>query len=381
MTVYNTATLKNKHIRQHATEAFKRQYINSDTYKNILEKHPVDLYTPNVFVKIGLGILTVFITFCTVGFIALLFNIDNLFKAFLIVMGIVCYVVLEMMAGKKRHYNSGVDNILMAGTVLFISTGLSLGYSVNSPVVLSLVTCIICLWLALRFTDRLAAIAATLTFLSLVFNACVDAGEFTISFFPYVLLLVSGCIYYFSGREERSVKNQVYHPLWQTISVIGLLAFYLSGNYYVVASLTEENYLLQKNSALSFPWFFWTWTMAFPVVCLVIGIQRKKLLLIRADVILIAVSVLTFRYYYSIVAAEAAMVIAGSLLLAASYLLMQYLRTLRCGFVFDNTSADDETENVEGFVIGQTLGGQSRHEQEAKFGGGSFGGAGAGSEY
>jgi len=58
MTAYNNTDLYNKYVQEQASEAFRNKCIDEAVYRNILEKHPHTLYTPNYFIRIGLALLT-----------------------------------------------------------------------------------------------------------------------------------------------------------------------------------------------------------------------------------------------------------------------------------------------------------------------------------
>lgn len=381
MTAYNHTDLKNLFIRQQADEAVEEQYISAEIKEEIFSKHPVTLYSPNVAVKIGLGVLTAFIILATLGLCALLFNVKS-FDTFLLFMGTACYVVLEVMTSQNKHYNSGVDNVLMFAVVILISSGLSIDLHHSEETVLSLVVFMLSAWFAIRFADSLAGIVAPIALLSFVFNFYVSLGEFTISTFPFMLIILSGAFNFLANKKSNSIHYSIYQPVWKAASVTALIALYLCGNYYVVAELTDTSYLVTRNSALHLWWFFWSYTMLVPVVYLWRGIRRRDVIMLRVSILLIAASVLTFRYYHEIISSEAAMLLAGSLLLMISYALMKLLKTNRYGFVFDDgKNRKNKHANLEAFVIGEAFGSKHQAVDETRFGGGSFGGAGAGDKY
>lgn len=77
------------------------------------------------------------------------------------------------------------------------------------------------------------------------------------------------------------------------------------------------------------------------------------------------------------------MLLAGIIVCGVSYLLMKYLKQPKGGFKFENLNRrKKDTDNLEGVVIAETFGHRvSSPQQETTFGGGSFGGAGAGDRY
>lgn len=81
--------------------------------------------------------------------------------------------------------------------------------------------------------------------------------------------------------------------------------------------------------------------------------------------------------------AEQALLLAGIVLTLVSYILIQKLKEARWGFVYNEAKTiRNKYENLEGIIIGEAFGHQQQTPQpDTKFGGGSFGGSGAGSNY
>jgi len=73
--------------------------------------------------------------------------------------------------------------------------------------------------------------------------------------------------------------------------------------------------------------------------------------------------------------------ISGFFLVLICWLLIRYLKRNPINFTFIEENENDFNLNGEAILISQSLGTSQTHEQEMKFGGGEFGGAGAGGEY
>src|SRR6185295_6812101 len=95
-------------------------------------------------------------------------------------------------------------------------------------------------------------------------------------------------------------------------------------------------------------------------------------------------AVLTIRYNYSVLPVEIALILGGLLLLALAWAALKFLAQPKKGF----TKEKDESEeflihpDLEAFLVSQTLTPQAPVKEESKitFGGGRFGGGGAGGE-
>lgn len=159
-----------------------------------------------------------------------------------------------------------------------------------------------------------------------------------------------------------------------------LVTFYASSNYFVVKELSNQMFGLELTIYDGIPmgWLFWILTFTIPVVYIFYGLKRKDFLFIRTGLGLIAATIFTVRYYHSIFTAEISMLIAGSTIIATSYALIQYLKISKQGYTSrDLHTGNKNLLNVEALIIAQTFGTSPKTEDNALFGGGSGGGAGA----
>ncbi|WP_207491950.1 hypothetical protein [Aridibaculum aurantiacum] len=379
MTAYNRTDLYNLTVQEEARKAFKRNCISKSSYEQLLQQHPVDLYTPNPFVRIGLAILTTLVILASIGLFFLMFQTGGSYGGILILVSVSCYAVLEVLTQQRKHYNSGVDNTLMLGAALLLLGGIA-AETHNADRLLSLLSFIVFTLLTFRFANSVMALCAAGSLVMLVFNVYTQLGEFTISTFPYVLIMTAAAIYVVAKNLMTRRSQLIYIHCWQLLEVASLVALYCFGNYFIVDAITDDTYLLTADSPLRMSWFFWAWTVGLPVAYLVRGLKTKNLLLCRLGLIGIAAAVLTYRYYYSILPAEIALIIAGALVLAVSLWLMKYLQQPKHGFVFGTDEPADKAADVEAYLVGEGYAEQPVVE-EARIGGGSFGGAGAGSSY
>ena len=102
----------------------------------------------------------------------------------------------------------------------------------------------------------------------------------------------------------------------------------------------------------------------------------------RTGLGLIAATIFTIEYYYTILPVEIEMLIAGIILIVLSYALIRYLSISKYGF----TSADlypskKEALNAEALIIAETFNKQPTIKSNGLYGGGSSGGGGATGEY
>ena len=72
MIAYNHTSLDNLLINEEAADAFHQQLISMEEYKAVEKTYPVNLYTPNIFIRIGLFLLTCVIAFMGYGMILMM---------------------------------------------------------------------------------------------------------------------------------------------------------------------------------------------------------------------------------------------------------------------------------------------------------------------
>lgn len=176
MIVYNKTWLDNLKIQQEAEQANDNGYISAEELKNIQQKYPVGFYTPNLFIRIGLFILTCIIILFSCGLIGLILadaiDSETGFAVLAIIGGISIYAILErVMIKDKHHYRSGVDDALLYCSAILISSGVYiLLYKMMNdnldvyPEIPAFLLCVFAALLTLRFADSLMCTIAYLSF-------------------------------------------------------------------------------------------------------------------------------------------------------------------------------------------------------------------------
>lgn len=384
MQAYNKTDLHNKYIQEQASDAFEHGYINEESFKKILLAHPFKLYTPNYFIRIALGLLTIVAVICTAllaGLITGAFDTDSL-VIFFIFLAAICYVALEFFIKVKHFYNTGVDNILMISVPVFVISGVFSFDLDSSYLFVSLVMLIVCLWLSLRFTDSFMAGLSFCAFFAFILFLYIRPGNFAKAWAPFVMMAVSAIIYFIVTQKLNSGKRSVYQFSLETVRLLTLIAFYASGNSFVI-DMSNEIFMLTGNRSFSISWLFWIFTLTIPLLYIVYGVIKKDFLLMRTGLALIAATVFTVRFYFEILPVEIVMLIAGIMLIGVSYVLIKYLKQPRYGYTSDNLYPSKKNAlNIEALIIAETFSKQQSTTQDTSlYGGGSGGGGGATGEY
>ena len=386
MIAYNNEWLGHLDIRKQTAEAFDADCLTKDELTNINNKYPVGFYTPNIFIRIGLFVLTIIILLFSLGLLALVFLSaldEGLFSGLTIFFAILCYVSLEYMIRTKNHYCSGVDDGLLWGASVALFCGISLPNDL-SGLTNCLIICMISLGATLRYADKLMASVANFSLVGIFFYICVELSGIAKAISPFIIMAISLAIYLAVTRSTIKKNNPYFTGCLKMIEISALISLYAAGNYYAVRELSNSmfNLNLQPGDSIPFVWLFWVFTILIPVIYVARGIQKKDAVLIRVGLILFAAIVFTVRYYHTVLPAEILMTIGGIVLLVISYGLMKWLHEPVYGFTsreLSSKNASDKSQ-IESLIIAQTFKPGSGPEG-TQFGGGSTGGGGASGEY
>ncbi len=387
MLAYNQQYLDNRDVRDEAATALSHNIISAPEHDRILLAYPDKLYTPNFFIRIALFLLTLL----AVGSCQGIFLLDGIsgtsgFGIQLIIFSLLSYAALEWVIRTRKVYRSGIDDAL-----LWTASGLMLGGvwliadDHITPSIISLIVLLLSSWGVLRYADRLMACVAYGSLLSLIFYMMTGWGPVAFGILPFVVMTVAIGSYFLFTWWAGIPALRHYRSCLNWLRMLVLLSFYLAGNEYVIRTLGASASGHSGSPALG--WLWWILTVGTPVFYIIRGIRQKDVIFLWAGMALTVVAVFTFRYYFHVMPAELAMVVAGSVLLIAAWGLIRYLCTARHGF----TSTDPgniymsalEKLPIEGLILAETFkaGLSAPLDQPTRFGGGSGGGGGATGEF
>jgi hypothetical protein len=306
---------------------------------------------------------------------------DTFLSICCIFFGISSFFFLEkVFIESNHHYKSGVNEALIYHSCCFTIGGI-MGVS-DFDAHVGLFACFIILtFAAIRYLDLVCTIAATLSFAGVLFYEFYNIGGIFQQIIPFVFLIFFTPLYFFVKRLKRKSELKFWSNNLLIVEGLSLLFIYVAGNYLVVRELSVEmmDLNLEEGADIPFAFIFYALTVLIPLAYLYFGIKNKDIVLIRVSLIVIAFSVFTFKYYYSLGHPEITLTVAGLILLAISILLLNYLKTSKHGFTRENLLTEKwASMNAEAFIISQTMGGnQVTVKEEFKGGGGGFGGGGA----
>lgn len=382
MIAYNSQSLDNRDIRHEAAEALAQRLITEAEYQRIVDAHPYKLYTPNIYVRIGLFLLTVVVAAAGVA-LTLLIGLgtgDSGIETLLILWGLASFGVLEYFIYKRGMFRSGVDDALLwiAGCLIYCGAAWVAGMpdDLSHGIILILAT-----WGALRYADSIMTLVAYAALLELIFHPLI---LHVAAIIPFVFMAISVIVYSFSSHGCTRESLRHYYMSLSLLRTGALLTFYLAGNYFVAQHLNPA-FGNDESTPVALGWLWWTLTAIVPVAYITWGLRKKDAILLWTGLALVAASVFTIRYYHHILSAEAAMILAGTILITASYFLIRYLRKPRQGFT---SAASDDPHPLRGLPIEELIIAETfkslptqSPDQAPDFGGGSAGGGGASGTY
>ncbi len=386
MIAYNNNWLDNLIIRDQAAKAVDEATITKEEEAAICNAYAAGFYMPNIFVRVGLFILTIIIASFSFGLFSLLMLSSSLesFGALSVFFGLLSYAVLEMIV-RKRHYKSGVDDALMWMSAGLIVGGLN-GAAHVSGLANAILIFFIALFFMLRFINMLMSAVAFIALLAIAFFIYVKLGDLAKATMPFILMTMSALVFWWIKKQSVKLQWRHYANCFTMIKVTTLVCFYVAGNYYVIreASIAMFDLGLKEGESIPFGWLFWILTFLIPLIYIFRGIQRKDAVLLRTGLMLVAAIIFTVRYYYHVIPLESAMVMGGIIMIAIAYTLMKYLQLPKFGFTARESSGKFLTDKLqlESLVIAQTFSTPTHTGNDGTtFGGGSGGGGGATGDY
>ncbi len=376
---YNETWVENLHLQYRVAEWKSKNLLTGDQEEQVSALFPEKFYRPGIFVKIGLFLFGVVACSFFVGFLSL-FIYDTGSELGFSTLSLICCACfvffLEYLIKAKHLFHSGVDNALLYAAISAAIVPVFLLFE-NAPL---WVYCLVALAIIIPATLRYADLLGPVAIFGLIFTILADLMmQFPLgkALLPFAVMILSGVIY---GLARKN-KDIYYRECRQILEVLSLVTFYLGGNYLVVRELNALISGLNTSVApqIAFAPLFYFFTLGIPVLYIAGGLKRADRVSFIVGLFAIAFSVYTYVNYFSPLTASQELVLAGVLMIVASVGIIKYLHTPKHG-ISDEQNRKNSLENLQAVIAAQELG-VTPASPGLEFGGGTFGGGGAGEAY
>lgn len=389
---YNLEELQKKKILAEAKILYKSKVLSEVQWQNIKKAYASKLFSPTIFMRILLFILTYIGLSTMMGPFVLIFGGigDNFLRIIAPILGFLfLYITEKVFIKDKYHYKSGVTEAGIFAGLSFIAIGIFTNLSLNLKiqVIYPIVLFFLSLFAAVRYLNLLTLILSVFFLGWIIFQILNDLGSTTKALIPFLFILCFALLYWISRKLQTKYPNVIFQDQFIILKSLSLFAVYISGNYFVVREISIElmGITLSQGKDIPYAFLFYFFTVAMPIAYIAWGIIQKSILHLRVGLFITALSVITFKYYFSLGHPEVTITIVGATLMAVSLILFKYLKEIRNGFTREMLLQDKwSSKNLTAIIASQSLGGNQLEpnlDEDTVFKGGEFGGGGAGSDF
>lgn len=384
MIAYNIEWLDALLTKDTARIWHEKGLISTEQWQALQERHASKFYSPNLFIRIGLAIFCMILLSSTGGMLTMITMPESTmgWSFYSLFWGGLCFAVLESWAIRKAfHKGSGVDDLLLYTATGAILMGIYGVFDFDVPM---LVSCFIAWPLlvlgSVRYLDRLMAVGAFVCSLLIILLMVKDIPRLALYLLPFAGMLFSAGAYVFAWKGQRKYAWRHWIGVLTVVELLSLVTFYASGNYWVIQQSGAAWFELEQ---VPMAGFFWLFTFAVPFVYIIMGLRGKDRPLLDIGLGCVAAAVFSFRYFYHVMSFSWALVIAGAVLFATAYFSIRYLNKKAGAYTYEEESETTMLQEIEEQLIEQTIANQPgpKPDKADSFGGGQFGGGGAGAEY
>ena len=376
---YNQTWVENLYVHRQAAAWKSKNLLTSEQEEEVKTQFAEKFYRPGIFVKIGLFLFGVVACSFFVGFLSL-FIYDTSSEVGFSTLSLICCAcfvfMLEYLIKTKNLFHSGVDNALLYAAIIAAMVPVFLLFE-HAPV---WAYCLIALVIIVPATLRYADLLGPVMIFGLIFTIMAELMmKFPLgkALLPFAVMILSAMIYALARKNN----DIYYHECRQILEVLALVTFYLGGNYLVVRELNALINGLNVSVApqIAFAPLFYLFTFIIPVCYVFWGLKKADRILFIIGLVAFAFSVYTYTHYFGILTASQELVLGGTLMIATTIILIKYLHTAKYG-ISDEQNRKNSLENLQAVIAAHELG-VTPASPGLEFGGGTFGGGGAGEAY
>ncbi len=388
MIVYSASWRRAQAICRMAQRWQSAGIVTSEQRAAICARYATPLYTPNLFVAIG---LFVFATLATCGVVGLFFLGSQPrgrlgFAALCLGLGGMTYAALEGFVHAAKLYRAGIDEALLYVSLALCIVGCEALVD-PSPIASTVLPYAMPLpflaWAVVRFDDRVAAAGLIACLMALVVVP-LSSHASTLGLLPWVIMAAAVGLYVLTRWVARADALYPWESARSTVEVLALVLFYAAGNAYVGPAVLGELAVADGSLHQSGPTVVsWLLTALVPLLYCGAGLFWRQRQLLWLGLLATSASVLTVRRYVHVMSLASLFTIAGFVLLVLIAAAIRLLRVPRAGFT--STKLFDAAlwyADAEALLLTQALSPSASTTQPRVQGkGGEFGGGGASGEW
>ncbi|MCF2488820.1 hypothetical protein [Dyadobacter sp. CY347] len=377
---YNETWIENLHILNKAEHWSAKKLLTKEQLEQVEKAFPQHFYRPGIFVKIGLFIFTLIACSFASGFISM-FIIGDGGQQNISIISLFCMTgfifFLEFLIKSRGLYHSGTDNALLYAAMGAAAIPILSFFPDMQVWQYCMLSIAVSFAATLRYADLLAA-AGSFLVLILMLGDIMMKFPIGKAILPFAVMILSALVY----MVVRQIKSTYYYDCRKLIEILSLATFYLGGNYLVVR---EGNALLNDLNLpfapqIPFAPVFYFLTLGIPIAYIFFGLKRHDRILLITGLLAFALSVYTYKHYFSPFTPAQELVMAGIAMIILSAAMIKYLHTPKHG-LSDEQEGKRRLGNLEAILVAQHLGQTPGDDGNVEFGDGNFGGGGAGETY
>lgn len=395
MKAYNPDHIRNRAVRLQADRWQREGLLHADQLTAIRQEYPVPFRDSNVFAEIGSFLFTCIAVGGAYALVLLimtdLVNNSVSFGSFNALVSLGLTVLVYNLIRRYNFYRNGPDNALIVLAASFLLTAINVVLPNNTALWFRCLLAIpVLLVFAAYYGDVIVTFMGLLAFYVGIFTGMLEFSWGRAAL-PFVLMVVSGGLWFLLKQVRNRMPDPIYYTdAFSMAEWIALIVLAAGGNYFVVRELSgllAEFPLGQPRPEeappINLPWLFWILTFLIPGVYAYLGFVRKDRMFVILGILGLAAAASTIRYYYAILPLSVHLTLVGIALIGCAVLAIRSLRQPRYGFtdVADEESPRQFFLNAETLSVISATGATMNRQPDMKFGGGDFGGGGAGKDY
>lgn len=305
--------------------------FSDDTAKSLHRPLSERFYQPNIWVRIGLFLLTGVVVGAAIGLWMLLFEPDGplAMGANFMLLGTLVLVLCEWRIIRQLgHYRSGIDDALQYIGVSMWLSGLVLVLGLHAPDLQLLIWAVGLAIAAVRYTDSLICISAA----GCLLNALLYFIEHRLQakgVWLHSVMVVFFCIvcYWVASRLRRQYEQRFWHEMLFWAAGASLLVLY-AGVHYTITLEGQRHLLIDSDSEAPLPFarLYWVLTAFVPALYIAMGLYQRERLLIWAGLLCSVAATATFHYHFATFSASWTLAIGGTVACVAAVWAIRALR-------------------------------------------------------